>query len=204
MDSCMYFSTTAFGKKPIGWRSQYGLNGGVVEKLDGLDGNWVLITDNTITPILLKKPLPQNFTLRFDLVASQNFTWGAKRLHFKLAKETSPGNEESFLDLGFRPGFDGKDGDVSLELKFPSPPGYANLAEGYVAHGFSNNKKNNLIKITIQKTNEILQLFIGDIKIAEYEKAIPAAHLFNALSFFSYNSGENDKYYISNIKVTKD
>ena len=50
----------------------------------------------------------------------------------------------------------------------------------------------------------MLQVFIDKTKIAEYEKAIPAAHLFNAMSFTSYNSGENDKYYISNIKITKD
>jgi hypothetical protein len=198
------FSTTAIGKKPTGWRSQYGLNGGVVVNLDGLDGNWVLITDNILTPTQLKKPLPQDFTLSFDIVASQNFTWGAKRLHFKLAKETSPGNEESFLDFGFRPGFDGKDGEVSLETKFPSPPGYANFSEGYVAPGFSNNKKNNHITVTIIKSEETLQVFIDKTKIAEYEKAIPAAHLFNALSFYGYNSGENDKYYISNIKITKE
>ena len=134
----------------------YGLEGGIVKKLDGLEGNWVLITDNIITPNQLKKPLPQNFTLTFDLVASQNFTWGAKRLHLKLAKETSPGNAESFLDLGFRPGFDGRDGDASLETKFPSPPGYANLSKGYVAPDCAG------------------------------------------------NSSENDKFYISNIKVTKD
>ncbi|MFZ1786424.1 MAG: hypothetical protein WAU23_14560 [Ferruginibacter sp.] len=198
------FSTTAIGKKPTSWRTKYGYNGGVVANLDGLNGNWVLITDNTITPDNLKKPLPQNFTLRFDLVAVQNFTWGAKRLHFKLAKETSPGNDESFLDLGFRPGFDGRDGEVSVESKFPSPPGYANIGQGYVAAGFSNNKKNNLIKIAIKKTNEMLQVFIDNIKIAEYDKAIPAAHLFNAMSFYSYNSGEHDKFYISNIKITKD
>lgn len=200
------FSTTAVGKNPIGWRSGSGTKGNksVISKLDGLDGNWAVIEDYQIAPNQLQKPLPQNFTLRFDLVASQDFTWGAKRLHFKLAKETSPGNEESFLDLGFRPGFDGRDGEVSLETKFPTPPGYANFSQGYVAPGFSNNKKNNLIEITIKKTNEILQLFIDDIKIAEYEKAIPANHLFNALSFYSYNSGENDKYYISNIKITKD
>ena len=35
-------------------------------------------------------------------------------------------------------------------------------------------------------------------------RAIPATHLFNALSFYSYNSGTNDKYFISNIKITKD
>ena len=200
------FSTSAIGKNPIGWRSESGSQGkkSVIAKLDGLEGNWALIEDYQITPVQLKKPFPQDFTLSFDLVASQNFTWGAKRLHFKLAKETSPGNEESFLDLGLRPGYDGRDGDASLETKFPSPPGYSNGANSFVAPGFSNNKKNNLIKITIKKTNEILQLFIDGIKLAEYEKAIPAAHLFNALSFYSYNSGENDKYYISNIKITKD
>jgi hypothetical protein len=200
------FSTTGVNKKPIGWKSTSGINGntGVITTLDGLAGNWAVISDYTLSPTQLKKPLPQNFTLTFDLVAAQNFTWGAKRLHFKLAKETSPGNAESFLDLGFRPGFDGRDGDASLETNFPSPPGYANGSNSFVAPGFSNNKKNNLIKITIKKTNEILQLFIDNLKIAEYEKAIPAAHLFNALSFYSYNSGENDKFYISNIKITKD
>jgi len=198
------FSTTATGKKPTAWRSQYGLEGGIVKQLDGLEGNWILITDNTITPNQLKKPLPQNFTLTFDLVAAQNFTWGAKRLHFKLAKETSPGNEESFLDLGLRPGFDGRDGDVSLETKFPSPPGYSNGSNSFVAPGFSNNKKNNRISVTIKKKEETLQVYMDNTLIADYQKAIPAAHLFNALSFYSYNSGTNDKYYISNIKITKD
>jgi len=200
------FSTTSIGKNPIDWRSELGSHGNksVIAKLDGLDGYWAVIEDYKISPSQLKKPLPQNFTLRFDLVASQYFTWGAKRLHFKLAKETSPGNEESFLDLGLRPGFDGRDGDVSLETKFPSPPGYSNGSNSFVAPGFSNNKKNNLITVTIKKMDETLQVFIDNNKIADYEKAIPAALLLNAMSFYSYNSGANDKYYISNIKITNE
>ena len=198
------FSTTALGKKPIGWRTEYGLDGGVVEKLDGLNGNWVLITGNTIIPNQLKKTLPQNFTISYDLVASQNFTWGAKGLTIQLSKETSPGNAESFLRLKLRPGFDGRDGETELETKFTSPPGYLNGYKWMKAPGFSNNKKNNHILITIKKKEEMLQVFIDNTKIAEYEKAIPAAHLFNALSFSSGNSGANDKFYISNIKITKD
>ena len=69
---------------------------------------------------------------------------------------------------------------------------------------FFQQQKNNRITVTIKKKDEMLQLFVDKTKIAEYEKAIPAAHLFNAMSFTSYNSGENDKYYISNIKITKD
>ncbi len=200
------FSTTGVGKKPIGWKSNLGAGGSssVVTNLGGLGGNWAVVADYTLTPGQIKKPFPQNFTLSFELVVAQNFTWGAKRLHFKLAKETSPGNEESFLDLGLRPGYDGRDGDVSLETKFPSPPGYSNGSNSFVAPGFSNNKKNNRITVTIKKMGETLQVFIDNNKIAEYEKAIPTAHLFNALSFYSYNSGEKDKYYISNIKIAKD
>jgi len=41
--------------------------------------------------------------------------------------------------------------------------------------------------------------------MAEYEKAIPAALLFNALSFTHGRSDvEPEKFYISNIKITID
>lgn len=198
------FSTNTVGKKPAGWRVQYGLDGGTVENPEGLNGNWLLVTNNTITATQLKKPLPQNFTLTYDLSASQNFTWGAKGLTMQLSKETSPGNAESYLSLKLRPGFDGRDGQATIETKFPAPPGYSNESQWFDAPGFSNNKKNNRVTVTIKKKEEMLQVFIDNTKIAEYEKAIPAAHLFNTMSFSSSNSGANDKFYISNIKITKD
>jgi len=199
------FSTTAVGKKPIGWQSTFALGTTtVITKLDGLDGNWATMANYIIKPTQLKTPLPQNFTLSYEIVAAQNFTWGAKALTFKLSKEVSAGNAESYMELKLRPGFDGRDGEAALETKFPNPPGYSNGTKWYAAPGFSNNKKNNRITVTIKKKDEMLQVFIDKTKIAEYEKAIPAAHLFNAMSFTSYNSGETDKYYISNIKITKD
>ncbi len=200
------FSTTGIGKKPIGWQAKLSSQGttGIITNRDGLDGNWVELRGHYINTTALKKPLPQNFTLSYDLVASQNFTWGAKGLTMQLSKETSPGNAESFLKLKLRPGSNGSDGEATLETKFPAPPGYSNGSKWYVANGFSNNKKNNRITVTIKKIDEKLQVFIDKTKIAEYEKAIPAAHLFNALSFdCSGNSAENDKYFISNIKITK-
>jgi hypothetical protein len=200
------FSTTATGKAPIGWKTNLASDGSssVVTKPDGLEGNWaVLAKGYTLTPNGIKKPLPQDFTISYDVVAAQNFTWGAKALAFKLAKETSPGNAESFLEVKIRPGFDGRDGEFAMEAKFPSPIGYLNASQWLVATGFSNNKKYNRISVTVKKTGETLQLFVDKNKIAEYEKAIPAAHLFNAITFYSYGgNSENDKYYVSNIKIT--
>jgi len=202
------FSTTAVGKTPIGWKTNLASDGSssVVAKPDGLEGNWAILAKGyTLIPNGIKKPLPQNFTISYDMVAAQNFTWGAKGLTFKLAKETSPGNAESYLEVKIRPGFDGRDGEVAIEAKFPSPPGYFNGSKWLVAKGFSNNKMNNRINVTIKKNGETLELFVDKNKIAEYEKAIPAAHLFNAVSFYSFGGDtENDKFYVSNIKITKD
>ena len=139
------------------------------------------------------------------MVAPRNFTWGGKGLAFQLSKETTPGNAESFLNVRICPGYDGRNGEVVIETKFPSPPGYLNGTKWEVATGFSNDKKNNRITVTIKKKEENLQVFIDKNKIAEYEKAIPAALLFNALSFTHGRSdGETEKFYISNIKITND
>ncbi len=59
--------------------------------------------------------------------------------------------------------------------------------------------------MSIKKNKEKFQLFIDKDLIVEYEKAIPLNQLFNALSFDANgNSAENDKYFISNIKITID
>jgi hypothetical protein len=92
-----------------------------------------------------------------------------------------------------------------VEGKFLSPPGYLTGTKWYVANGFSNNKKMNRINVTIRKTGEALVIFIDEHKIAEYQKAIPASLLFNAFSFeCSGNSADTDKYYISDVRISKD
>jgi len=202
------FSTTATGKKPNGWNSKLNYYGQpcIVSALDGEPGNWVELKGNeSLLPNQLKKPLPQNFTLSYDVVAPQNFTWGGKALAMQLSKETKPGDAESYFIVKLRPGYDGRDGEAELETKFTSPPGYATGTKWMKAPGFSNNKKTNRITVTIKKKEESLQVFIDKAKIMEYEKAIPAALLFNALSFTHARSdGVTEKYYISNIKITND
>lgn len=202
------FSTTAIGKKPNGWNCKLNHDGKpcIIATLDGEPGNWTEIKGNeSLIPNQLKKPLPQNFTISYDMIAPQNFTWGGKGLAFQLSKETDPGNAESFLKVRIRPGFDGRNGEVEIEAKFLSPPGYMNATKWVAAPGFSNNKKNNRITVTIKKKEENLQVFIDKNKIAEYEKAIPSALLFNALSFTHGRSdAETEKFYISNIKITKE
>jgi len=200
------FSSTPAGKKPIGWRCPVAFDGGwaVTATLEGMNGNWVVMNgDYSINPTQLKQPLPKDFTISYDLVAAQNFTWGAKGLNFQLSKELANWQVESYWTLRLRPGFDGREGEVTVESKFPSAPGYSNNGKWFKAPGFSNNKKNNHIFVSIKKSGEMLEVFIDKNKVAEFEKAIPAGHLFNTFSFSSGSSGDTNKYFISNIKIEK-
>lgn len=201
------FSITVPGKTPVGWKSNLGYSGkgSVVTLLDGLQGNWAVIKDHRLLPTQLKFPLPQEFTLSFDLVVTKGFAWGSKALSINLTKGTapSPANAESFLQLRLRPGDGGRNGEASIEAKFPDPPGYANGTKWFKIPGFSNDKTINRISIMLKKSEEQLQLFIDDHLVAEYEKALPAAHLFNGLSFESYNQEDKNAYYISNVRISK-
>jgi len=195
------FSTTSIGRTPSGW--SVGRTTGTVVNLDGLPGNWALMAgDASLTPKQLKA-LPRDFTLTYELVASQGFTWGAKGLTLELANERSPGNADSYLRLKLRPGYDGKDGEAMIETRFPA--GYQSGSKWYPATGFSNNEKNNRITVSIRKSGESLQVFLDSNKIAEYEKAMPAGQAFNKMSFVvpGSPSEQNDKFYLSKIKVSK-
>ena len=197
------FSTTAISQRPAGW--SFGLNVSTIANLDGLPGNWaVMAGDAKLTPKLLKTPLPQDFTLSYELVAVKDFTWGAKGFVVQLANEKPAGNALSYLRLKLRPGFDGRDGEATIESQLPA--GYLSGSKYVPATGFSNNKANNRISVSIRKTGETLQVFIDKNKIAEYEKAIPSGLLFNAVSFFVPGSAAElkDKFFVTNIRIAKE
>ncbi|HEX5169172.1 MAG TPA: hypothetical protein VFW11_08345 [Cyclobacteriaceae bacterium] len=199
------FSTTAMGKKPNGWYAKAGGTGlsSIVTSIDGTPDKWVVIEGNSIIANSLTKPLPKNFTLSYDMMVPENFTWGAKGLVLLLSREKTAGVADAFIRLKLRPGSGGADGEAEFETKFPS--GYANGTKWYVATGFSNNKKINRINVIIKKSGEDLQLLIDNKTIAEYDKGVPAELLFNALSFdMSRSDGETEKFYVSNIKITKE
>lgn len=199
------YSTTVIGKKPVGWYAKTtGVGMGcTVTSVDGVPGQWALVAGAMLTPINLKKPLPQNFTLSYDVIAPEHFTWGAKGLVMILAKEKQTGGNEALIRLKLRPGSGSANGEAEVETVFPSA--YANGTKWLVATGFSNNKKVNRVTVCVKKSGENLQVFINKEKIVDYIKGMPTDLLFNALSFeMGRSDNDLDKYYISNIKITKD
>jgi len=196
------FSSSAVGKKPLNWRSTLDRTGAssVVTQLNGLDGHWASMGGMEVTPTGMKTPLPRDFELSYDVVAAQNYRWGARGLTFKLSR-TQAGTGTSFLSVRVRPGYDGKDGETAIEGQFPGAQGYMSGTKWVGAPGFSNNAVNNRVTVTLKKKGDLLQVFIGRTKVAEYEKGIPAGLQFDALSFDLTGTSPEDRMFIGNIRI---
>ena len=102
--------------------------------------------------------------------------------------------------MRIRPGFDGRQGEVSIEGQFPGAQGYLSGTKYAGAPGFSNNAANNRVTVTLKKKGDLLQVFIGQTKVAEYEKGIPAGLQFDAMSF-ELSGSPDDRMFISNIRI---
>src|SRR4029078_5459103 len=113
------FSTSAVGKKPLNWTSTLDSTGAssLIAEFNGLDGHWASMSGMRVTPTRLKTPLPRDFEVSYDMMAAQDYTWGARGLTFKLSKAGA--GAESFLSLRIRPGFGGREGEVVVEAQFP-------------------------------------------------------------------------------------
>jgi hypothetical protein len=197
------FSAATVGKKPLNWHSNLDNTGAtsVVANVTGVNGQWASMAGFTITPTGLKKPLPPDFDLSYDVIAAKDYRWGARALSVRLAKAGVAGAGESFLDVRIRPGFSGRQGEVYIEGKFPGAPGYMDGSKYVGAPGFSNDLAINRVTVTIKKRGDLLQVFCGTTKVAEFEKGVPAALQFDSLSF-DLGSTAEEKMFLSNIKIT--
>jgi hypothetical protein len=196
------FSSSPVGKKPLNWHSTLDntVATSVVTELKGLDGHWAAMAGMVIKPTGLKTPLPRDFEMSYDVVAAQGYRWGARGLIVKLSKTV--GTTTSFLSVKVRPGFDGRQGEVEIEGKFPgAPAGYMDRSKWVGAPGFSNNAAINRITVTIKKKGDLLQVFVGPTMVYEYQKGIPPGVQFDAMSF-ELSGAPEDRMFIGNIRIT--
>jgi hypothetical protein len=200
------FSANAINAKPAGWFSETNQQGSYSKVVtpETVNEKWLEVKGHSgLIPNNLKKPLPQNFELSFDITVPKGFTWGAKAFELYLGTEARYIENGQRVLLRIKPGFDGRAGETFLQGNFGA--GYfAGTKAYYDAPGFSNNGSFNRINISLKKQGEALEYFINGKPVATISKAIPNAAQFNWLQFTHLRSdAESEKYFITNIKIAR-
>jgi len=199
------FSNTLIGEPPANWKSGNNHVGETVktEKRPDSDKKWAVITGQQLNQ-KNKTRLPEKFIFSCDIAVPKGYTWGAKRLIIKFGTAKA-----SFL-VSMRPGYDGKPGflyagpdDFGSTLL---EPGVNSVASEIPIPGFSNNNPFNQFHLEVRKSGQSLTLLVNNTPAFSHPRyfSLPAAAI-NGIEFnHSRSDNENEKYYVSGIKITEE
>lgn len=227
------FSSGSEGADPANWFfNKYGKHS-ILTTVKNQPGRWLQMGyNNSVTPSLLKKPIPENFTLEYDIITDGDFssrTGGAITMTFN-TRPAVAGSSESNSGTGTRMNIEiisGNEADFNnnnyrgmLRVKINSSPSAntQNSSEGlsyeYPLQEFTNKKTK--LHVTIKVTSGVLAILINnkqvavstDFKLAYGGKCVtcglPAGTKFNTIFWKNSTSdADNIHVYISNVKITK-
>jgi len=226
------FSGNQDGSKPVGWYFSSAGKHSKVTAIKDIPGKWVQLGyNNAFSSTSMKKPLPEDFMLEYDL-ATDDFstrTGGSTVLYLSSYPLRSDGIEdkngdgttiELTITSGYEGDFDNNNYTGAAKIDTHSRPSVNkdNFSEGtfytYALREFTNKK--NKVHVALSITGGELKLLINDKEIAAsadfkmtYGKPclscnLPAGTKFKTVYWKNTtNDAENVNVYISNVKITK-
>jgi hypothetical protein len=228
------FSSSPEGGAPANWFfKKYGKHASVT-MLANQTGKWLKLGYNVpVNPTLLKKPIPENFTLEYDMITDGDFdtrTGGAVRLVLNTRGAGAEGTEimggngsrvSITIESGNERDYDNNNyrGHATITINSTPELNKGNNASGlaytYDLREFTNKKTKIHVAVSVRKN--ALTVLINNKPIAKSSEfkfndgskciscGVPAGTKFNNIYWENTTSdSENINVYISNIKITKE
>ncbi len=180
--------------------------------LSNTGGHWLMIhKKGRFIPEYINS-LPDNFTYEFDLVCSENFNYYSPLLdvYFVTGKNNNTALNYSFIQIDKRSG---------VKIGF-HPHNAANTGGGFKVETYDDGqtiisnesittqfnalkKEKNKVHIAVWRQKSRLRVYVNEDKVADLPKAFTQGKTYttNLFDLWSDMSNDNDKYFISNIKL---
>lgn len=228
------FTGNADGGKPSGWFFSTSGKHSMVTTIKNKPGMWVQLGyNNPLSSNFMKKPLPENFILEYDLVTDGEFSSGSGGAASLIltTRPSNTGGSENTYNKGTRVKINiasGNEANYSnnnyrgvLNITINSTPSVnkQNFSEGilyrYPLPEFTNKKTK--VHVAVKVKGNVLTVLINNKQVAVSTDfklthggaciscGLPAGTRFNAVFWENTTSdAENVKVYISNVKITKE
>lgn len=200
------FSKDAIGDFPMHWNTNAG---GEVVSVEGSDARWLKLPKEGIFHPEFIKDLPENFTLEFDLMCTDPFSYYSTALMVNMVQLNNPAEFENW---GRFIRSDNKGARFSIH------PTSAGNGSGRLEFFWIENRKesmknevdvsqfhaktDNIAHIAIWRQNQRMRIYVDEEKVFDLPKAIPPSTKLNALLFSlgGYHNKE-DHYLVSGIRL---
>lgn len=202
------FSQDAIGDFPDKWNTN---SGGEVVSVAGQNGHWLMLSkQGRFIPEYINS-LPENFTLEFDLMSNEKFSFYSVPLDLFFL---SGGNTKNALEnyavemqkrSGVKVNFHPTDASTKSGTCY-----FENYEDGI--HGINNSVtttqfvsygEKNKVKVSIWRQRQRIRVYLNEEKVFDLPRAFPPNKEYNTLmlQLWTAMANEKDRYLISNIKL---
>ena len=200
------FTNVAIGDFPMDWNTN---SGGEIVNVDGESGKWLMLPNSGIYMPEYITELPENFTLEYDLICNEDFSFYSTTFNTWFASMKNPDKEFNGYNR-----FDHPANAVKLELH-PTDAGGHNgtvgfktfdaskklLMENKVTTGQFKTPTDIKIHVSIWRQKNRMRVYLNEEKVLDLPRAFDPTVKYNKIVFMrSDGNHEQDKYILGNLR----
>jgi OmpA-OmpF porin, OOP family len=202
------FMQDAVGDFPAKWNTN---SSGEVVTVEGQQGHWLMLSKKgRFVPEFIKN-LPENFTMQFDLICNEKFSFYSEALSllFLTGDNSNKVFEYSFIPLekrsgvkiSFHPTSAGNNGGNGNIVTYEN--GEEVIKNQVSTKTFNSNGGNTKVKVSIWRQKQRIRVYLNEEKIFDLPRAFSADKKYNTAMFdlWSNMHEEKDRYLINNISL---
>ncbi len=205
------FTDGTVGDFPAKWNTS---GSGEVVTLDGLDGKWLMMQNQSNFSFGSILDLPENCTIQFEIMISLPFEWRNEPIYFAMGDIKNPDN---YLNTSHYSLNDYRNITFWLNLH---PGASTSNFNGYGGYLMNNTSTSNLVnekvdlknyfidvkdklplKVAVWKQKERLRVYLDENKILDLPKILPAEMKINTLVWQTLSLQGDNKYFLGNMRV---
>lgn len=199
------FENVAIGDYPVDWNTN---SGAEIVNVDGETGKWLLMNNPGVFMPEFITDLPENFTLEFDLICNEEFSYYSTAFGIWFAVMTNPDSEfTAYGDYGSKPNavhFDlhpTLQSNVKGKIRFKNFDGEGNeiISNELPTTQFIASSKNK-VHVSVWRQKNRLRVYLNEEKMLDLPRAFASSVKYNRITFSRNDGSEGDRYLLGNIR----
>ena len=202
------FSQDAYGDFPAKWNTN---GSGEVVKVQGEPGHWLMLNKKGRYIPEYITSLPENFTLQFDLVCNDKFSFYSNALDILFLTGSNDKrvfeysyisyDKRSGVKIGIHPSDAGLKGGMVYGTTYED--GVQVISNEVKTTQFSSNSGKTKVKVSIWRQKQRIRVYLDEEKVFDLPRAFATGQTYSTLLFDIWSGMNNDadKYLISNIRL---
>lgn len=199
------FENVAIGDYPVDWNTN---SGAEIVNVDGETGKWLLMNNPGVFMPEFITDLPENFTLEFDLICNEEFSYYSTSFGVWFASMANPDKEFTvYGDYGTKPNavhlalHPTLETNVKGMVRFNNYDGEGNeiIANELPTTQFISASKNK-VHVSVWRQKNRIRVYLNEEKMLDLPRAFASSVKYNRVTFSRNTGSEGDCYLLGNIR----